>query len=129
MYIPEQTILVAMPQVRGNRMLLTISTLQYHGTLLPVELSAYDLDGQEGLFVPGTLEQNAVKEVLSGIGKASGSANTFSMNSSVSQQLLTDVGKGVIQGSSNYLGSKIRDIKITVKAGHSLLLYSQKENQ
>lgn len=128
-HIPAQTVLIAMPQIRGNRMLLTISTVQYQGTLLPVDLSAYDLDGQEGLFVPGTLEQNAVKEVLSGIGKASGSANTFSMNSSASQQLLTDVGKGVIQGASNYLSNKIQDIKIKVKAGHSLLLYSKKENQ
>ncbi len=128
-HIPAQTVVIAMPQIRGNRMLLNISTLHYQEAILPVDLSAYDLDGQEGLFIPGTLEQNAVKEVLSGIGKASGSANTFSMNSSVSQQLLTDVGKGVIQGASNYLSHKIQDVKIKVKAGHSLLLYSKKENQ
>ncbi len=128
-HIPAQTRLIAVPQLRGNRMLLNVSTVQYQQMLLPVELSAYDIDGQEGLFVPGTLEQNAVKEVLSGIGKASGSANTFSMNSSVSQQLLTDVGKGVIQGASNYLSNKIQDVKIKVKAGHSLLLYSKKENE
>lgn len=128
-HIPSQTILMAIPQIRGNRMLLSLTSLQYKGTLLPVKLSAYDIDGQEGLFVPGTIEQNAVKEVLSGIGKVSGSTSTFSMNNSVSQQLLTDMGKGVIQGTSNYLSRKIQDVKIQVKAGHSLLLYSQKENQ
>ncbi len=129
-HIPAQTVLVAIPQIRGNRMLLTIATVQYQGTLLPVDLSAYDLDGQEGLFIPGTLEQNAVKEVLGSIGKSSSSASPFSMtNNSVGEQLLTDVGKGVVQGTSNYLSNKIQDVKIKVKAGHSLLLYSKKENQ
>lgn len=125
--IPAQTVLTATPKIQGNRMLLQVESVQYQGTLLPVDLSAYDLDGQEGLFVPGTLEQNAVKEVLASVGSSGSSGNTFSLNGSASDQLIADMGKGVIQGASNYLSKKIQDLKIKVKAGHSLLLYSSEK--
>lgn len=125
--IPAQTVLTATPKIQGNRMLLQVASVQYEGMLLPVDLSVYDLDGQEGLFVPGTLEQNAVKEVLKSVGNSGSSGNTFSFNNSASDQLIADMGKGIIQGTSNYLNKKIQDIKIKVKAGHSLLLYSKEE--
>ncbi|WP_299664526.1 conjugative transposon protein TraM [uncultured Polaribacter sp.] len=121
--VPAQTIFTASPKLQGNRLLLTITSIQYRGLLVPVQLEVYDLDGQKGVLVPGTLEQNAVKEVLLSLGTASGTA--FSLNNSASEQLLTDMGKGVLQGTSNYLKKKIQHIKIKVKAGHSVLLLSE----
>lgn len=121
--IPAQTVLMATPKLEGNRLLLTVSSIQHQEVLVPVELNTYDLDGQKGLYVPGTLEQNAVKEVLASLGNASGTA--FSMNNSASDQLLTDMGRGVLQGTSNYLKKKIQHTKITLKAGHNVLLLSE----
>lgn len=121
--IPAQTVLMASPKLEGNRLLLTVSSIQHQEVLVPVELNTYDLDGQKGLYVPGTLEQNAVKEVLASLGNASGTA--FSMNNSASDQLLTDMGRGVLQGTSNYLKKKIQHTKITLKAGHNVLLLSE----
>lgn len=123
MVVPVQTVLMAIPKLEGNRLLLTIASIQYQGVLVPVELSAYDLDGQKGLFVPGTLEQNAVKEILASLGSASG--NAFSLNNSASEQLVTDIGRGALKGTSNYLKKKIGRTKIKVKAGHSVLLLSE----
>ena len=123
MVVPAQTILIATPKLEGNRLLLNITSIQYKGVLTPVELNAYSLDGQKGISVPGTLEQNAVKEILTSLGNAS--QNGFSLNNSASEQLLTDVGRGAIQGTSNYLKNKIQETKITVKAGHDILLLSE----
>jgi len=123
MVVPAQTVLIATPKLEGNRLLLSIASIQYKGVLVPVELNAYGLDGQKGIAVPGTLEQNAVKEILTSLGNASG--NGFSLNNSASEQLLTDLGKGAIQGTSNYLKNKIQQTKITVKAGHDILLLSE----
>ncbi|WP_271784538.1 conjugative transposon protein TraM [Aquimarina algiphila] len=123
MVVPAQTVLIATPKLEGNRLLLSIASIQYKGVLVPVELNAYGLDGLKGIAVPGTLEQNAVKEILTSLGNASG--NGFSLNNSASEQLLTDLGKGAIQGTSNYLKNKIQQTKITVKAGHDLLLLSE----
>lgn len=39
-------------------------------------------------------------------------------------QIASDVGKGVIQGVSQYVEKKMRAVKITLKAGHRLLLHS-----
>ncbi len=123
MIVPAQTVLIAIPKLEGNRLLLTITSIQYQGALVSVELNAYDLQGQKGLFVPGSIEHNAVKEVLASLGNASGKA--FSLNNSASEQLLTDIGKGALQGTSNYLKKKIKRTKIKVKAGHSVLLLSE----
>lgn len=123
--VPAQTVLTAQPKLDGNRLLLTISSIQYQGVLLPVELVVYDLKGQKGIAIPATLEQNAVKQILASLGNASGTG--IAMNNSASEQLLTDMGRGVLQGSSNYLKSKIQQRKITVKAAHHLLLISEKQ--
>jgi len=121
--VPAQTLLIAKPKIENNRLLLKISSIQYKGIIIPVALNAYNLDGQKGISVLGTLEQNAVKEVLTSLGNASG--NGFSLNNSASKQLLTDLGKGAIQGTSNYLKNKIQQTKITIKAGHDILLLSE----
>ncbi|SNR14430.1 conjugative transposon protein TraM [Tenacibaculum jejuense] len=121
--VPTQTILIATPKLEGNRLQLSIASIQYKGVLVPVALNVYALDGKEGISVPGTLEQNAVKEVLTSLGNASG--NSFTLNNSASEQLLTDLGRGAIQGTSNYLKNKIQQTKITIKAGHDVLLLSE----
>ncbi len=123
MVVPTQTILIATPKLEGNRLQLSIASIQYKGVLVPVALNVYALDGKEGISVPSTLEQNAVKEVLTSLGNASG--NGFTLNNSASEQLLTDLGRGAIQGTSNYLKNKIQQTKITIKAGHDVLLLSE----
>lgn len=122
MMVPKESVLVATPKLEDNRLQLTITSIQYQNVLIPVSLVAYDLKGQKGVYVPGTLEQNAVKEILTGLGNSSGSV---SLNNSASEQLITDMGRGFIQGTSNYLKNKIQRTKITVKAGHELLLLSE----
>ena len=43
-------------------MAVTVNSIESGGNILPVELVAYDMDGQEGLFVPNTAERTAMKE-------------------------------------------------------------------
>ena len=52
------------------------------------------------------------------------------MNSSINistdagAQIASDLGKGVIQGVSQYISKRMRTVKITLKAGHRVLLHS-----
>ena len=39
-------------------------------------------------------------------------------------QIASDLGKGVIQGVSQYISKRMRTVKITLKAGHRVLLHS-----
>lgn len=49
-------------------MAVTVNSIESGGNILPVELVAYDMDGQEGLFVPNTAERTAMKEAAANIG-------------------------------------------------------------
>ena len=56
-----------------------------------------------------------------------------SMNGSINistdagAQIASDLGKGVIQGVSGYVAKKMRTVKVTLKAGHRLLLHSPEQ--
>ena len=81
---------------------------------------AYDMDGLEGVFIPGSDEMDALKEVGANVGGSVGTSFTFS--SSAKDQIISDAARGLMQGTSNYLVKKIRTIKVTFKSGHRLML-------
>ena len=100
-------------------MAVTVNSIESGGNILPVELVAYDMDGQEGLFVPNTAERTAMKEAAANIGGSFGTSISFAR--SASQQLVMDVTRGVLGGGSQYLATKMREVKVAVKANNSCL--------
>ena len=122
--IPTGTILTANAKFRGGRLQLKVISIELEGNITPVEIAIYDLDGQQGLYVPYSPEHNAVTDIVANMGNATGSS--FSMNSSTGQQIGSDLRKSAVQGISGYFAKKIRTPKITLKAGHQVLLVSKK---
>ncbi|MGE9298565.1 conjugative transposon protein TraM [Parabacteroides distasonis] len=119
--IPRNTSVVGVAKIQGERLNVLISSLEYHGNIIPVELAVYDTDGQAGIFIPGSMERNAAKEIVAGMGTSAGSSMNFSTNAGA--QLAADLGKGLIQGTSQYFAKKMRTIKVHLKAGYKVLLY------
>lgn len=52
---------------------------------------------------------------------------SISFARSASQQLVMDVTRGVLGGGSQYLATKMREVKVVVKANYQLLLISKKQ--
>jgi conjugative transposon TraM protein len=123
LYIPANTILTGTAKISGERMEITVSSVAFQGTILPVELDAYDTRGMKGIEVRGSQELTAVKEMAANMGSAMGSSINISTNAGA--QLAADLGKGVIQGASQYLSTKFRTAKATLKADYELLLVSR----
>lgn len=123
--IPRNVALVGAARIQGERLGITITSLEYEGTVIPVELSVYDTDGQPGIFIPNSMELDAVKEVAANMGEALGSSINISTNAGA--QLASDLGKGLIQGTSQYIAKKMRTVKVHLKAGYKVMLY-QDEN-
>ena len=123
LYIPANTILTGTAKISGERMEITVSSIAFQGTILPVELDAYDTRGMKGIEVRGSQELTAVKEMAANMGSAMGSSINISTNAGA--QLAADLGKGVIQGASQYLSTKFRTAKATLKADYELLLVSR----
>ena len=119
--IPRNTSVVGVAKIQGERLNILISSLEYHGNIIPVELAVYDTDGQAGIFIPGSMERSAAKEIVAGMGTSAGSSMNFSTDAGA--QLAADLGKGLIQGTSQYFSKKMRTIKVHLKAGYKVLLY------
>ena len=124
MYVPANTVLTATARINGERMELTVSSIAYKGTVVPVELEVYDPNGMKGISVPGSQELTALKEMAANMGSTMGSSINISTDAGA--QLASDLGRGAIQGLSQYLATKFRTVKVTLKANHAVLLVAKK---
>ena len=88
-------------------------------------LNVYDTDGQEGIFIPGSMELNAAKEVAANMGTSMGSS--INISSDAKAQLASDLGKGLIQGTSQYIAKKMRTVKVHLKSNYRVMLYADKQ--
>lgn len=122
--IPRNAVVVGAAKIQGERLDIEITSLEYGGTIIPVELAVYDTDGQPGIFIPNSLELNAVKEVAANMGGSLGSSINISTDAGA--QLASDLGKGLIQGTSQYIAKKMRTVKVHLKAGYKVMLYQEK---
>lgn len=121
MIIPRNAVVVGAGRIQSERLGIGITSLEYEGTIIPVELTVYDSDGQEGIFIPNSMELNAVKEVAANMGGSLGSSINISTDAGA--QLASDLGKGVIQGTSQYIAKKMRTVKVHLKSGYRVMLY------
>ena len=121
--IPQNTLVSGTGKVQGERLDIVVSSIEYRGNLLPVELAVYDSDGQKGLSVPSSLEQEAAKEAMANIGAGLGTSISFAQ--SAGQQVAMDITRGLMQGGSQYLAKKFRTVKVHLKAGYELMLYAK----
>ena len=122
--IPRNAVVVGAAKIQGERLDIGITSLEYGGTIIPVELAVYDTDGQPGIFIPNSLELNAVREVAANMGGSLGSSINISTDAGA--QLASDLGKGLIQGTSQYIAKKMRTVKVHLKAGYKVMLYQEK---
>ena len=122
--LPRQSRIVAQTKVEGNRMHLIVKSIEQLGRILPIKLSAYDMDGQEGVYIPELENMSALKEMGANIGGTMGTSFTFA--SSAKDQLISEATRGVMQGVSQLLQKKLRTIKVTIKGGYKLYLMPSK---
>lgn len=113
--IPKNEFLYGIASVDGERLKIDIETLRYKNSILPVSLSAFDLDGLEGLYIPGAITRDASKK---GVDDAIQSLQIMTMDPSVSTQV---AGAG-IQAAKGLFSKKVKQVRVKVKAGYQLLL-------
>lgn len=119
--LPKGTVITGLTRLQGERMEVEIEAVSHNGSVLPVELEVYSTDGQKGILVPNSLENDAAREISAGMGGAVESG--ISISTDAVAQIVSDVGRGLIRGVSQYFTKKARTVKITVKAGYRLLLH------
>ena len=123
--IPRYTPLYGLATISGMRLQVMVSSVEYGGRIFAVEAVAYDLDGQPGLNVPNSRERTALKEALASVGQTTGTS--VNVTRSAGQQVLSELARGGLQASSQYVAGKLREVKITLKANYQLLLISKQQ--
>ena len=123
--VPKNTLVAGTAKVQGERLDILVSSIEYAGNIIPVELAVFDTDGQKGLSVLSSMEQEAFNEAMANIGSGLGTSISFAQ--SAGQQVAMDVTRGLLQGTSGYLAKKFRTVKVKLKAGYKVMLYAKQQ--
>ena len=123
--VPRNTTIVGEARLQGERLEVGITSVECEGSVYEVELQVYDSDGQEGINIPNSMESDALHEIGANMGSTMGSSINISTDAGA--QIASDVGRGLINGVSQYLTKKMRTVKVHLKAGYRVMLH-QPEN-
>lgn len=101
--------------INGERLNIEIGSIRTGNFLLPVSMSAYDLDGLEGIYIPGAITRDAAKQ-------ASDDAMQNIQMMSLDPSLAAQAATAGIEATKGLLSKKAKLVKVTVKAGYKILL-------
>jgi len=124
--IPRNTTVVGAARLQDERLEIEITSVETGGSIYEVELKVYDSDGQEGINIPNSMESDALHEIGANMGSTMGSSINISTDAGA--QIASDVGRGLINGVSQYLTKKMRTVKVHLKSGYKVMLYQPENN-
>lgn len=118
--IPKNSFLFGIASLKGERLDIKIKNIKYRNSLFPIELSVYDMDGMNGIYIPGAINRDVAKA------SADRSIQTLGVTSLSDSWGAQAVGVGV-EAAKGLLSKKVKLIKVVVKAGYQVLLYDEKQ--
>ena len=124
--IPRNTTVVGAARLQDERLEIEITSVETNGSIYEVELKVYDSDGQEGINIPNSMESDALHEIGANMGSTMG--RSINISTDAGAQIASDVGRGLINGVSQYLTKKMRTVKVHLKSGYRVMLYQPENN-
>jgi len=118
--IPKNTFLYGTASLKGERLEVKINNIQYRNSIFPVELTAYDIDGIDGIYIPGAINRDVAKA------SADRSIQTLGLTGVTNSWGAQAAGMG-IEAAKSLMSKKVKLIKVVVKAGYQVLLYDEKQ--
>ena len=119
--IPKGTILYG--QISGftlQRVNLNVVSVLVNGNILPINLSVFDIDGMQGLYVPAS----AFREMMRELGTNSVQATTLE---SGSESFFTSMASNLFSSASQTISNIIRKNKAKLKYNTYIYLINEKE--
>ena len=113
--IPKGQYLFGLCVVTNQRLILNIKNIRLGTSIVPVDLSVYDMDGMVGINAPDAVTEGAVRE---GTDNALQSMEFMPMDETLGTQA---AGAGV-EAAKTLFSKKVKVIKVKLKAGYPVLL-------
>lgn len=101
--------------INGERLIIDIPSIHSNNALFKVSLKAYDLDGMEGIYVPGAITRDVAKQSSD---NALQSMSFMTMDQSIGAQ----AAAAGVTAAKGLFSKKAKLIQVTVKAGYQVLL-------
>lgn len=121
--VPAHTLVYGTAHIERQRVNITIVSIEVAGIVIPVSFAVYDTDGQPGLYVPNSAERTAAKSAAGAMGTSAGSS--LSVTRGAGAQIAADLSRGALSAASQYLSTKLTEVRITLKKGYQLYLISE----
>ncbi len=113
--IPRDELVYGTAALSNERLRIAINSLRYQDNILPVSLEVYDMDGMQGIYIPGSIDRDVSKQSAD---DAISSIGLTTIDPSIGAQA-TSAG---IQAAKTLATRKIKLIRVLVRSGYKVLL-------
>lgn len=113
--VPAGTVLSGIVSLNGERLQIHIPSIRVGAQVFAVELSVFDMDGLEGIYVPGSMTREVLKQSADGAVQSIGISG---FDASIKTQAVS-AGVGAAKG---LLSRKAKAVRVNLPAGYPILL-------
>ncbi|MCW3106876.1 MAG: hypothetical protein JWQ09_1382 [Segetibacter sp.] len=118
--IPKDNFVYGFAFLNGERLIIKINSVRYNSSLYPVDLSVFDMDGLDGIYIPGAITRDVAKQsadrAVQGIGFTT-----------LDPSLKVQAASAGIEAAKTLFSKKTKLIKVMVKAGYQVLLRDERQ--
>lgn len=119
--IPKNTFIYGTASLKGERLTVEINSIRFENSVFPVELLLYDMDGLEGIYIPGAISRD--------VAKASAERSIQPLGiSSIDDSWGSQAAGAGIEAAKSLLTKKVKLVKVMVKSGYQVLLKDKRNN-
>ncbi len=115
--VPSGSFLYGNCSLSGERLMISVTSVRAGNSVLPVGLSVYDLDGNAGIRIPGSISRDASKQSTD---QALQQVALTTLDPSLTAQATT----AAVETAKTLISKKVRLIRVTVKSDYPILLKS-----
>lgn len=101
--------------LNNERLRINITSIRYKNNIIPVSLEVYDIDGLQGIYIPGSINREVAKE------SSNEAINALGLTTFDPSFTAQATGAG-IQAAKTLLSKKVKQVKVTIKEGYKILL-------
>lgn len=113
--VPSNAFVYGLASLSGERLKIKISSIRAGEQILPVNLQVYDLDGVEGIYIPGSISRNVTKQALGsqvqGVDMDFGGVSLGAQAANAGMQI-----------GRTLFGRKTRLTQVTLQTGYKVIL-------
>ncbi len=116
--VPVGTVLSGIAALNGERLQIQIPSIRVGAKVFAVELTVFDMDGLEGIYVPGSISRDVIKASADGAVQSIGIGG---FDASIKTQAVS-AGVGAAKG---LLSRKVKAVRVNLPAGYPVLLMAK----